>query len=183
MPPTWILPDVLEQRELSGGQPSALHQLALATFLASHEYDRGVRRLRAHYRARRTRLEQVVTDGLPGCRVTGLAAGLQCLLRLPRDADEKRVEQEAARGGLRAAKASQLLRAPAALGSRADQPAMVIGYGAPTPGQYERALAILVDSIRAARVGPEPRATTLAQETGARLPQVRGPIPTVASRA
>ena len=78
-----ILPDVLEQRELSGGQPSALHQLALATFLSSHEYDRGVRRLRGHYRARRTRLEQVVADQLPGCEVTGLAAGLQCLLRLP----------------------------------------------------------------------------------------------------
>ena len=182
VPPTWILPDVLEQRELSGGQPSALHQLALARFLASHEYDRGVRRLRAHYRARRARLEQVVADELPGCQVTGLAAGLQCLLRLPRDADEKRVEQEAARRGLRVEGLGALrlekhgalrlekhdalrleklgalrlegpgaLRAPGV--SDPAEPAMVIGYGAPTPGQYERAMAILVDSVRAA-LGP-----------------------------
>ena len=161
VPPTWILPDVLEQRELSGGQPSALHQLALATFLASHEYDRAVRRLRAHYRTRRTRLEQVVADQLPGCEVTGLAAGLQCLLRLPPDADETRVEREAARRGLRLEGLGSL-RAPAA--SDPAEPAMVIGYGASTSGQYESALSILVESVRRA-IGsdPSPRATDIGR--------------------
>jgi GntR family transcriptional regulator / MocR family aminotransferase len=156
VPPTWILPDALEQRELSGGQPSALHQLALATFLSSHEYDRGVRRLRGHYRARRTRLEQVVADQLPGCEVTGLAAGLQCLLRLPMDADENQVEREAARRGLRLEGLGSL-RAPGA--SNPAEPAMVIGYGAPTSGQYESALSILVDSVRTA-IGSDPSPRT-----------------------
>lgn len=66
--PTSLLPDVLEQRALSGGQPAALHQLALARFVDGHDYDRTVRRLRATYRSRRRRLEEVVADQLPVAR-------------------------------------------------------------------------------------------------------------------
>jgi GntR family transcriptional regulator / MocR family aminotransferase len=147
VPPAWILPDVIEQRELTGGQPAALQQLALAAFFEAHEYDRSVRRLRAQYRARRTRLEAVVADELPGCELVGLAAGLQCLLRLGSGTDEGRIERAARQRGLRLDGLGSL-RAPGAR-DRAG-PALVIGYGGPTPGQYESALSILVESIRAA---------------------------------
>ena len=36
---------------------------------------------------------------------------------------------------------------------------MVIGYGAPTSGQYESALSILVDSVRTA-IGSDPSSRT-----------------------
>jgi GntR family transcriptional regulator / MocR family aminotransferase len=148
VPPAWILPEILDQRELAGGQPSALHQLALAGFVEKHEYDRSVRRLRTHYRSRRARLDAMVADHLPDCAVTGLAAGLQCVLRLAPGDDEGRIEREAARRGLRL----QGLRSFRASGAAGDTgPALVIGYGGPMPGQYETALSILVDSIRATR--------------------------------
>ena len=148
VPPADLLPDVLEQRDLSGGRPAALQQRALAAFLDGHEYDRSVRRLRAQYRGRRARLEEVVADELPGCALTGEAAGLQCLLRLRPGTDEGGVESEALRrgllvDGLRALRAPELRDAPGG-------PALVIGYGGPTPGQYETALSLLVESIRAA---------------------------------
>lgn len=148
--PEWLRPRAVEQRWLAGGQPAALHQLAMAEFIDSHEYDRSVRRYRGLYRNRRTRLEAVVADQLPGCAVTGLPAGLQCLLRLPPGANERRVEQAASRRGLRLT-GLDALRAEGA--PALPYPALVIGYGGPTPGQYETALARLVDSIRAALAG------------------------------
>jgi GntR family transcriptional regulator/MocR family aminotransferase len=154
VPPASLLPDVLEQRELSGSRPAALQQLAMAVFIERHEYDRSVRRLRTQYRARRARLEEVVADGLPGCEITGVAAGLQCLLRLMPGADEARVEQEARQRGL-LVQGLRAMRAPGAPGH--EDPALVVGYGGPAPGQYEPALMILRDSIRAsmpARIGP-----------------------------
>ncbi|MFI7520575.1 MocR-like pyridoxine biosynthesis transcription factor PdxR [Micromonospora globbae] len=144
--PTWLLPDVLEQRALSGGQPAALHQLALARFVEAHDYDRTVRRLRATYRSRRRHLEEVVADRLPGCEVTGLAAGLQCLLTLPAGAAEEVVEQEATARGLRLEGLGSFRFGP---GREPHGPALVIGYGGPTPGQYETAIELLVESIRA----------------------------------
>jgi len=149
--PDWLRPQAVEERLLSGGQPSALHQLAMAEFINSHEYDRSVRRYRGIYRARRARLVEVVADRLPGCAVTGLAAGLQCLLRLTPGTDERRVEQAAQRRGLRLA-GLYSFRADGAAG--VDWPAVVVGYGGPTPGQYERALRLLVESIREATGSP-----------------------------
>jgi GntR family transcriptional regulator/MocR family aminotransferase len=148
VPPADLLPDVLEQRELAGGRPASLQQLSLATFIDDHEYDRSVRRLRVRYRDRRARLDEVVTDQLPGCALTGEAAGLQCLLRLPPDTDERRVQSEALRRGL----LLEGLRALRARGMPDDpnRPALVIGYGGPPPGQYEKALSLVVESIHAA---------------------------------
>ncbi|GAA3453962.1 PLP-dependent aminotransferase family protein [Dactylosporangium matsuzakiense] len=146
-PPAGLRAEVLDQRELGGGAPAGLQQLALAAFIEAHEYDRSVRRLRVRYRERLARLEQTVARDLPGCALTGLAAGLQCLLRLPPGDDERRIERAARRRGV-------LLEGLAAF--RADGfagragPALVIGYGAPPPGRYDTALSLLVESIRAA---------------------------------
>ena len=89
------------QRRRSGGLADVLNQATLGRFIDAHDYDRNVRRLRAEYRARRLALEARVADELPGCRITGLAAGLQCLLELPPGASEARVTAEAERIGLR----------------------------------------------------------------------------------
>jgi GntR family transcriptional regulator / MocR family aminotransferase len=86
----------------------------------------------------------VVAESLPGCEVTGVAAGLQCLLRLPPGTDEARIVREAGDRGLRLAGLGSF-RAPGS----GNQAALVIGYGGATPGQYETALAVLVESIMA----------------------------------
>lgn len=144
--PGWLLPDVRHQREMSGTRPSALHELTLAAFLAGHDYDRGVRRLRSTYRARRAQLQQVAADHLPGCDVKGLSAGLQCLLTLPPGVDEDVVVAEAAARGLRVEGLRSFAR-----GEPGDQPpALVVGYAEPAPAQFARALTLLVDSVRGA---------------------------------
>ncbi|MBN9376274.1 MAG: PLP-dependent aminotransferase family protein [Cellulomonas sp.] len=151
-PPDDLLGDLLAQRELSGGQPSGLQQLALAAFLEDHAYDRNVRRLRAVYRARRALLEEVVAAELPGCEVGGLPAGLHGVLRLPAeagvDAEEAITRAAAARGVL--VETLSAFRAP---GPAYPASAIVVGSGGATPGQYERALVVLGESVRAVLTG------------------------------
>ena len=98
--PHTLLPAVLEQQARAGGAPATLTQLTLAEFIERHRYDRHLRSLRARYRARREELELAVTAGLPEARVSGMAAGLHCLVELPPRADEAAVTQRALSLGL-----------------------------------------------------------------------------------
>lgn len=143
--PDRMLPAVVAERRRSGAAVDVLNQLALRALIESHELDRNVRRLRAEYRSRRLALEARVADELPGCRVTGLSAGLHCLLELPPGTSEERVSEEAARLGLRLA----------GLGSFRLQgtewrhpPAMVVGYGAPPAHRFDEALGLAVRAVR-----------------------------------
>ena len=135
------------QRRLSGGLADVLNQATLGRFIDAHDYDRNVRRLRAEYRARRLALEARVADELPGCRITGLAAGLQCLLELPSGTSEARVTAEAERIGLRL----DGLRSFRLDGTEwRHPPAMVVGYGAPPPHRFDEAIDLAIRAIRAA---------------------------------
>ncbi len=78
---------------------STLDQLTLAEFIASGAYDRHVRSMRLRYRRRRDQLIAALAQRAPGVRVTGMAAGLQAVLELPRGT-ERSVVQAAARQGL-----------------------------------------------------------------------------------
>ena len=62
---------------------SVLDQLSLADFLARGAYDRHVRRMRQRYRSRRDRLVAALAERAPHIGVTGVAAGLHAVLRLP----------------------------------------------------------------------------------------------------
>ena len=73
----------------SGG--AAIGARAYARLLASGEVDRHLRRTRRDYRERRDRLVAALEQRLPECRVTGVAAGLHLLLRLPHGTDEAAV--------------------------------------------------------------------------------------------
>jgi GntR family transcriptional regulator/MocR family aminotransferase len=64
----------------SGSRPAVLNQLALAELIDSGAYDQHVRRSRAEYRSRRTRLLAALPDSV---RPHGIAAGLHLLLMLP----------------------------------------------------------------------------------------------------
>ncbi|AHH99878.1 PLP-dependent aminotransferase family protein [Kutzneria albida] len=81
--PHHLVDQVLAVKGEREGWASGLDQLTLADFLASGSYDRHVRRMRVHYRRRRDRLVAALSERAPSVRVTGIAAGLHAVLRLP----------------------------------------------------------------------------------------------------
>ncbi|MGW0133723.1 MocR-like pyridoxine biosynthesis transcription factor PdxR [Streptomyces sp. NPDC003299] len=121
------------------GWAGALEQLALADFLACGSYDRHVRRMRQHYRGRRDRLVTALAAHAPHVEVTGIAAGLHAVLRLPPGTERSTVKaarwQGIALDGLAA------FRHPAT-----DMPArdgLVVGYATPSEHAYGAALDAL----------------------------------------
>ncbi|WP_022893380.1 PLP-dependent aminotransferase family protein [Agromyces subbeticus] len=135
-----------EQLAATAGLADGLNQATLDVFMRAHDYDRTVRRRRAEYRSRRERLEIAVAAGLEGCRVSGMRAGLHCLVELPADAEEHRIAAAGARLGVRLSGLGSYR-----LGETGPKraPAIVIGYGAPPPHRFETALDRAIAAIRA----------------------------------
>jgi GntR family transcriptional regulator/MocR family aminotransferase len=86
LPPRLVEP-LAQQAFLAGSTLPTLDQLTLARLIDSGAYDRHLRQARRRYRARRDALVQAVAEHLPGARVTGVAAGLHAIVRLPRAVD------------------------------------------------------------------------------------------------
>ncbi|GGL75744.1 GntR family transcriptional regulator [Streptomyces fumigatiscleroticus] len=116
-----------------------LDQLTLAEFLTSGGYDRHVRAVRMRYRRRRDALVTAVAARAPEVRVTGIAAGLHAVLRLP-PGTERSVVQAAAWQGL-ALNGLAFFRHPAARTDPLD--ALVIGYATPPDHAWSGALEAL----------------------------------------
>ncbi|MFF1444795.1 PLP-dependent aminotransferase family protein [Streptomyces sp. NPDC058295] len=118
---------------------SALDQLGLADLIASGAYDRHVRRMRQRYRARRDRLVEALSAQAPHVEVTGVAAGLHAVLRLPpgteRSALKAAAWQGVALGGLAD------FRHPAT--DMAPQDGLVVGYATPPEHAYPAAVDAL----------------------------------------
>src|SRR5215469_8799453 len=98
--PAHLVEQVAEAKGAMGRLSSSLDQLALAEFIGSGAYDRQVRRVRLAYRRRRDRLVTALRRQAPQVRVTGIAAGLHALLRLPSGQREEDLVARAARRGL-----------------------------------------------------------------------------------
>ncbi|WP_329408749.1 PLP-dependent aminotransferase family protein [Streptomyces sp. NBC_00704] len=118
---------------------SVLDQLSLADLIASGAYDRHVRRMRQRYRARRDRLVAALAARAPHVEVTGVAAGLHAVLRLPPGSEGAVVgaaaEQGVALDGLSA------FRNPAT--DMAAHDGLVVGYATPSEHAYGAALDAL----------------------------------------
>ncbi|MEO3972624.1 PLP-dependent aminotransferase family protein [Streptomyces sp. CAU 1734] len=141
--PAHLIAPVLEAKGEREAWASVPDQLTLAEFIASGRYDRHVRRLRQCYRRRRDRLVAALAEHAPHVAVTGAAAGLQAVLRLPADTETTAVRAAAWQGlaldGLGA------FRHPAA-----GQPAsdgLVVGYAAPPEHAYGAALEALCRAL------------------------------------
>ncbi|MDT5081965.1 MAG: GntR family transcriptional regulator / MocR family aminotransferase, partial [Mycobacterium sp.] len=122
---------------------SALEQLTLADFIASGGYDRHVRAMRLQYRRRRDKLVAALAQRAPDIRVTGMDAGLQVVLELPRGT-ERSVVKAAARAGLEVSGLADYRYAAAGT----DRPlperdALVIGYAEPSDSAWPGALDAL----------------------------------------
>ncbi|MFG2354678.1 PLP-dependent aminotransferase family protein [Streptomyces sp. NPDC048521] len=116
-----------------------MEQLTLAEFLTSGAYDRHVRSARLRYRRRRDALATAVADHAPEVRVTGIAAGLHAVLRLP-PGTEQSVVQAAVWQGL-ALHGLSYHRHPQADTERLD--ALVVGYGTPPDSAWAGTLEAL----------------------------------------
>ncbi|GGR71440.1 GntR family transcriptional regulator [Streptomyces humidus] len=130
---------------------SVLDQLSLADLLASGAYDRHVRRMRQRYRGRRDRLVEVLAARAPHVEVTGVAAGLHAVLRLP--AGTERSVLRAAAGEGVALDGLAAFRHPAT--DMAAWDGLVVGYATPSEHAYGAALDALCRVLPPApRPGP-----------------------------
>ncbi|MFE6332524.1 PLP-dependent aminotransferase family protein [Streptomyces sp. NPDC057798] len=121
---------------------SVLDQLCLADFLARGSYDRHVRRMRQRYRHRRDRLVAALAERAPHVEVTGVAAGLHAVLRLPPGTETATVER-AGRLGV-ALDGLAAFRHPGAAETAVPAPdGLVVGYATPSEHAYAAALDAL----------------------------------------
>jgi len=134
---------VAERKLAAGSLTSSLDQLALAEFISSGAYDRQVRRARLTYRQRRDRLVAALAREVPDVQVTGIAAGLHVLVRLPSGQSEDDVVSLAAQRGL----ALQGL-ASCRAGEQVLGPALIVGYATPPGHAFSAAVARLCAVLR-----------------------------------
>ena len=157
--PSRLVDELVAVKTAAGWLSSSLDQLTLAEFLTSGAYDRQVRRVRLAYRRRRDRLVAAVRAAAPQVRVTGIAAGLHALLRLPPGQDEDALVARAARHGLAVEGLSSYRLSAYRLGGTGldaggtgldaggtaldGGPALVVGYATPPGHAYSTAVARL----------------------------------------
>jgi GntR family transcriptional regulator / MocR family aminotransferase len=148
--PADLAGQVADFKRAAGRLSSSIEQLTLAEFIASGRYDRQVRRARLAYRRRRDQLVAELGSRVPQVTVSGIAAGLHALARLPAGLTEREViASAAARGlaleGLGDCSALQV----AGVSGLADEavlrhdPAIVVGYATPPGHAYSAALTRL----------------------------------------
>ncbi|MDX3800265.1 PLP-dependent aminotransferase family protein [Streptomyces sp. AK04-3B] len=123
-----------------------LDQLTLAEFIVSGAYDRHVRAMRTRYRRRRDALVAALAERAPAIRVTGIAAGLHAVLRLP-PGTEADVVRAAARQGLAVDGLAPRHRHAGAVAAPLD--ALVVGYGTPPDHAWSGALEALCAALPA----------------------------------
>ncbi|OQR63307.1 GntR family transcriptional regulator [Streptomyces maremycinicus] len=118
---------------------SVLDQLSLADLITSGAYDRHVRRMRQRYRGRRDRLVDALAAQAPHVEVTGVAAGLHAVLRLPSGTEPSALKaavwQGVALDGLAAFRHPTTDMAP--------RDGLVVGYATPPEHAYGAALEAL----------------------------------------
>jgi GntR family transcriptional regulator / MocR family aminotransferase len=136
--PAHLVDQVAEAKGAMGRLSSSLDQLTLAEFIDSGAYDRQIRRARLAYRRRRDRLVTALRRAAPQVRVTGIAAGLHAVLRLPPGQREEDLVARAARHGLAVEGLGTY-----SMGDHREGPALVVGYATPPPHAYSTAVARL----------------------------------------
>lgn len=150
--PRELLAEVVERkRTMDLGNP-ALDQALLAEFVTRGAYDRQLRRCQRAYRERRDALVAALTESFPGTSVSGIAAGLHIIARVPRRYGPT------ARFVARAAAAGVALRPLEEFGTarpRDGAVRLVLGYAHLTPSQIGRGVRLAAEACGASP-GPGP---------------------------
>ncbi len=132
--PAPLLEELTEERGLAEREAPLLDQLALLDLVESGAYDRHLRRMRHIYRHRRDRLVELVRERTPAVRVSGIAAGLHAVLRLPAQADDAEVAAHLAARSVAVSCLRDYQEVPGG------PPTLVLGYGTPPEHAIEAAL-------------------------------------------
>jgi GntR family transcriptional regulator/MocR family aminotransferase len=124
---------------------SVIDQLVLAQLIRTGELDRHLRRCRTRYRRRRDLLGDAVTQHLSHGRLSGIAAGLHAVLRLPgTSVSETHILARLAERGVAVDGIAAFYNRPedAPLG-------IAIGYATPPEHAYGSALNTLINALQA----------------------------------
>jgi GntR family transcriptional regulator/MocR family aminotransferase len=143
VPSRWA--DILRRSETTPSLPPTLDQLALARLLTTGAYDRHLRRSRRAFRGRRDLLVAELGRHLPGCAVSGVAAGLHLVVHLPPDADTPAIVRGAESRGVHVVDMDRYR------GGGAGPPALVLGYGNITDAHLPEAVSVLAEVIDSPR--------------------------------
>ncbi|MFM9367243.1 PLP-dependent aminotransferase family protein [Streptomyces sp. Da 82-17] len=141
--PDHLVDDVLRVKGEREAWTGVTDQLALADFLECGSYDRHVRRMRLRYRRRRDRLVRALTERAPHIPVTGVAAGLHAVLRLPPGTEPSTLK--AARWQGLALDGLADFRHPEARGPLRE--GLVVGYATPPEHAYPAAVDALCAAL------------------------------------
>jgi GntR family transcriptional regulator/MocR family aminotransferase len=133
---------VARKRNLDLGHP-VLDQALFAELITGGGYDRQLRRCQRAYRERRDTLVSALTGHFPGTEVSGIAAGLHVIARLPaRYGPESGFLRRAARAGVAVRPLSDYGTARPQDGAVR----LVLGYAHLTPDQIVRGIGLLAGS-------------------------------------
>ncbi|MEU5954345.1 PLP-dependent aminotransferase family protein [Streptomyces sp. NPDC047525] len=149
---------VARKRMMDLGNP-ALDQALLARFVERGDYDRQLRRCQRAYRERRDVLVAALDEHFPGTEVTGIAAGLHVIARLPgRCGPQEAFLRRASAAGVAVRPLSDYAdgRGPASCSGVRHRPAvgpevsLVLGYAHLTPARITEGVRLLADAARTA---------------------------------
>lgn len=149
VPPAHLIDDIAAA--MSDSTVSTLDQLTLAELITSGDYDRHVRRQRLAYRRRRDHIVASLTDR-SGLEVTGIAAGLHLVLRLPPGTTESQAVHRCHEAGVLVRGLNNYQ-----LGTHPHRAALVVGYTTPAAHAFRPATTVLVTALTTrARNGSNP---------------------------
>jgi GntR family transcriptional regulator/MocR family aminotransferase len=144
--PPRLLARVRDEKLIADLGTARIEQHALAHFLERGELDRHLRRMRAHYRARRDALVGALADALPEAVVRGVAAGLHVTVELSEADDERAIAEEAARRRI-ALDTMRDYRGDAQSGPAV----LMLGYGQAAEPTIRAGVRAFAEAVRAAR--------------------------------
>ncbi|WP_041997895.1 PLP-dependent aminotransferase family protein [Streptomyces sp. AcH 505] len=143
--PRELLDELVERkRTMDLGNP-ALDQAVLADFVQGGGYDRQLRRCQRAYRERRDTLVAALAEHFPGTEVSGIAAGLHIIARLPaRYGPEDAFVRRAAGAGVALRTLAECGAAGRGWSAAADGSVrLVMGYAQLTPAEIVRGVRTL----------------------------------------
>jgi GntR family transcriptional regulator / MocR family aminotransferase len=142
--PPRLLARIREEKLIADLGTARIEQQAFAHFLERGELDRHLRRMRAHYRARRDALVHALAETLPEATVRGVAAGLHVTVELA-GGDERAIADEAARRRI-ALNTMRDYRDDAQRGPAV----LMLGYGQTAEPAIRAGVRELAEAVRAA---------------------------------
>jgi GntR family transcriptional regulator/MocR family aminotransferase len=145
--PPRLLDGVSREKHLADRGTARIEQFAFADFLARGELERHLRRMRAHYRARRDLLVETLAEALPEAEVRGIAAGLHATVRLLDTDDEQAIVEEATRRSIAVEALGEYRSA-----SRPAHPTLLVGYGQSPEPTIRPGVVELADAIKETRM-------------------------------